>query len=437
MAALKCPNPTCSFLFDPTKVPAGALLSCPQCAMRFKLASAPATDAKAQPSAFADVGRNERPSYSPPSWKSRLPIIGIVVLMSIGLFVFLLATTRMFRTDPITHDEQLFTDHSVAIRPPVEPWVRDRDSETALNLNLGVYRRLSPDARIGYAGQKWEGRNARNAELSHFLNDRLKRLCENLNVEERPGEEWLGQPAVKYEFRGTTKSQAVIVGECLGVSIKGIAYYFFAWAPEGEIASAVTEFDLAKARVRVLNPHRAWTEKKLETAVIAGKGTDYTLTDGERIWNVPKNSQPTDEDPLADLLLRAEIKPNGGRSDLVYKADLFAYVLPAAPDPMKAASEFVLKRKSRNPELYAEFQFEELTDPPIGDVPQGEAPAEPIPTRRWKMTHPKSPESARLIVMSAIDVNDKIVAVEATCLWRQREIWENRLVAIAGSLAKK
>lgn len=437
MAALKCPNPTCSFLFDPTKVPAGALLACPQCTMRFKLASAPATGPSGQPSAFTDVGRNERPSYSHSTWKSRLPIIGIVVLVTFGLFVFLFATTKIFRTDPLKNDEQLFADHSVAIQPPVDPWVRDRDSETALNLNLGVYRRLSPDARIGYAAQKQDGRNARKSELALFLNDRLRRLCENLNLEERPGEEWLGQSAVKYEFRGTTKSPAVIVGECFGVSIKGIAYYFFAWAPEGEIAQAVAEFDMARTRVRLLNPQRAWTEKKPEIAMVAGKAADYTLTDGERIWTAPKNSQPTDEDPLADLLLRAEIKPKGGRDDLIFKADLFVYVLPAAPDAMKSASEYVLTRKSRNPELFAEFHFEELTVPPNGDEPQGDPTADPIPTRRWKMTHPKSPESARLIVVSAIDANGKIVVVEATCQWRQRDVWERRLVAIAGSLAKK
>jgi hypothetical protein len=37
MAALKCPNPTCPFLFDPTQVPPGAILTCPRCGMRFTL----------------------------------------------------------------------------------------------------------------------------------------------------------------------------------------------------------------------------------------------------------------------------------------------------------------------------------------------------------------------------------------------------------------
>lgn len=436
MAALKCPNPACTFLFDPTKVQAGALLSCPQCAMRFKLAAAPAKSDDPV-NAFAGVSTNERPTYTPPSWKNRVPIVGLVALATIGLFVLVYALVRTNRKGEPTTVEQVFGDHEVAIRPPAEPWERDRESETALNFNLGVYKRMAPEARIGYAGQKRDGRNARKSELTLFLNDRLKRLCDNLNLEERQGETWLGEPAVKYEFRGTTKSQTAIIGECVGVSVKGIAYFFFAWSPEGDIANAAAEFDAAKTRIRLLNPQRAWTETKPLAVTIAGKSLDYQLIDGERVWKEPKNTLPTDEDPLADLLLRAEIKPKGGRDDVVFKADLFIFVLPASPDPMKAAAEFVTTRKSRNPELFAEFQFQELTEPPAGDEPQGDPPADPVPTRRWKMTHPRSPESTRLIVVSAFELGGKVVAVEASCPWRQREIWELRLIAIAGSLTKK
>ena len=35
--ALKCPNPSCPYLFDPTGVPAGVVLTCPRCGMRFTL----------------------------------------------------------------------------------------------------------------------------------------------------------------------------------------------------------------------------------------------------------------------------------------------------------------------------------------------------------------------------------------------------------------
>jgi hypothetical protein len=33
-----------------------------------------------------------------------------------------------------------------------------------------------------------------------------------------------------------------------------------------------------------------------------------------------------------------------------------------------------------------------------------------------------------------MEANGRIIAVEATCLWREREIWERRLVNLAGSL---
>lgn len=37
--ALKCPNPSCPYLFDPSTVPPGVVLACPRCGMRFTLGS--------------------------------------------------------------------------------------------------------------------------------------------------------------------------------------------------------------------------------------------------------------------------------------------------------------------------------------------------------------------------------------------------------------
>src|SRR6476619_1618125 len=42
MPALKCPNPSCRFLFDPSLVPPGAVLTCPRCGLRFTLGQSPA-----------------------------------------------------------------------------------------------------------------------------------------------------------------------------------------------------------------------------------------------------------------------------------------------------------------------------------------------------------------------------------------------------------
>jgi hypothetical protein len=34
---LKCPNPSCPYPFDPTRIPPGAVITCPRCGMRFTL----------------------------------------------------------------------------------------------------------------------------------------------------------------------------------------------------------------------------------------------------------------------------------------------------------------------------------------------------------------------------------------------------------------
>ena len=58
-ATLKCPNPSCPYLFDPTTVPAGVVLACPRCGTRFTL-GAPA----APPPAYAPPGY---PPAAPPA----------------------------------------------------------------------------------------------------------------------------------------------------------------------------------------------------------------------------------------------------------------------------------------------------------------------------------------------------------------------------------
>lgn len=435
MPALKCPNPQCTFQFDPSKVPAGATIACPQCRKRFKLNSIPTA-----PSPFQELGGNEitsrrhHTSETTSIWNSKGLIVAIICFIALGLGVFVYALVSTRKPAVVQTPEQEFTDHNVAIRPPVEPWERDRDVETALLLNLGVYKRANPDAWVGFAAQKFNDRNARKLELVNFLKDRLKKLCESVNVDERESENWLGQPAVKLEFRGTTKAQLVIAGECYGVSVKGIAYYFFSWAQERDVAGMVAEFTELRQQIRTLTLRNNWKETKVSGTIFASKKLDYKLIDREGLWKEPKNQFPTDEDPIADLLLRAEYIPKGLKGDTKYKADLFVYILPAAADANRAAIDYITTRQSRNPEIYKEFMFEEWKDPIQGDELQGDVPDDLIATTRFKMTHPKNPDSSRLIVISAMESNGKVVAVEGTCLWREKEIWERRLVNLVGSL---
>src|SRR5436305_13565696 len=59
---LKCPNPSCPYVFDPSQVPVGVVLSCPRCAMQFTLGP-PAP--LAPPSTTAAVPPNQAPAQFP------------------------------------------------------------------------------------------------------------------------------------------------------------------------------------------------------------------------------------------------------------------------------------------------------------------------------------------------------------------------------------
>ncbi|MFO0938166.1 MAG: hypothetical protein U0798_16805 [Gemmataceae bacterium] len=410
--------------------------------MKFKLA--PKSSAKADSPPIDPPSQDSSPSARPsatagqPSLlQSKWLVMGLFAVIILGLALFAYAGMNRTRT-PVTStvpDEQIFKDHNVAVRPPAEPWVRDRTLENSMRVNLGIYTRKEPDGWFGYAAQKFDTRNARRSDLMLFLDGRLKMLCENVNREEKEGATWLGQPAVRFEFRGTNRQDVVIAGECMAVTFNGIAYYFFGWSAERDLAAFQADFDTAKQQVRTLKLRENWKETKAAGNIFASKKLDYKLTDSEGIWKQPKNSFPTDEDALADLLIRAEIVPKGQNGDAKFKADAFAFVLPGAADANKAAIDFVTTRKSRNPEMHQELKAEEVKEPIEGDDPVGEPPANPVATTRFKIYHPKSPDSAKLVVISALATNGKVVAVEATCLWRERSVWERRLVNLAGSIA--
>jgi hypothetical protein len=435
MAALKCPKSTCSFLFDPDKVPVGALLACPRCQVKFRVGDAQAAAVAAPAEPVAEPRPAPADDAAPAAWRAWLPMAGIALLLAVGIGALVAAFLKYQGRgkDVGGSEEQLFTDHNAGIRAPLEPWERDRDLENRLVVNLGCYRRATPDAGIAYAAQKFDTRNARRTELEAFLRERLRKLCDDLQTDDPGTDKWLGGEAITLAFRGTHQTK-VVNGECKAVSVAGTAYYLIAWAGERDFEATKPDRDAAASRIRLLGARSTWKESGSANLVFASKKLDYKLIDAESVWREPKNRSPGDQDPACDLYLEAEIQPKGKRLDVRPRAELLAYILPAAGDPMRAATDYVTKRKSRNPELYQEFVFETVKEAVGGDEPLGSPPGEAVAVMRMKMTHPKSPDVAKLIVVAAIEVNGKVVAVEAICPWDQRAIWERRLVNLAGSL---
>jgi hypothetical protein len=98
--AMKCPNPDCPFLFDPSQVPAGAVLVCPRCGTRYTLPeTAPVPTPPAAESAFDQSPPTPRQQPRGGLSGAVLPIVGLLAVLAIGIGVLALFVFVKKRSD--------------------------------------------------------------------------------------------------------------------------------------------------------------------------------------------------------------------------------------------------------------------------------------------------------------------------------------------------
>src|SRR5262245_37977579 len=131
MPPLKCPNPTCNFLFDPSMVPTGAVLQCPRCRKRFSLAQS------APPPEFLAV-KSDGPAPRGRGLTSYLlPVMAVMVVVGGVLAAVMLSggKTHPRGTGDIRSDTLNFS-----FTPPGSPWQPDEDVKTnRLGVNVAVF----------------------------------------------------------------------------------------------------------------------------------------------------------------------------------------------------------------------------------------------------------------------------------------------------------
>jgi hypothetical protein len=157
MAPLKCPSPTCSFLFDPSKVPTGAMLECPRCRTRFSLAdSVPPPTPDPTPA----------PAEKPPKGRGLvwylLPVFAVMVAVG-GITAVVLIWGG--KASPNNSREITSESLNFAFTPPGPPWEADEEYKAnRLGVNVAVYRRTAPDAWVALAARVFGDRTPRRAE---------------------------------------------------------------------------------------------------------------------------------------------------------------------------------------------------------------------------------------------------------------------------------
>jgi hypothetical protein len=473
---LKCPNPSCPYLFDPSQVPTGVVLSCPRCGMQFTLGppaagpqqpppSYPATPVRPPEEApnpeFEAVGRTaveeREPGVELPTrgtGKAQVFIFaGIAaVLMAgtllAGIFLWLRRDESPDAPDTVTRMQDL----NVAMRDVPAGWTRD----DTLRVKMGspflvAYTREKPEAYMAFgATEPGPGRSPRPSEMRADLLAAFPKLFDDRTREDYAPVEssWLGQAIGDaqpyrngFKFRVQSTDGLIWMGEAYTVAHKGIAYYWMGWCGEADFEALKGEFAEFRSRFNLLDTRKNWKETRASVIDYKGDTVPYTLSDAEGLWKeVPSaNLQQFKEvEPDLDKRLRISLTPKRDRKARPDEAELSVYLLDGAgADPTQAAREFAEKKetqrvKSANPDLSAPT-FTELTDAPQGDPSPDTVPAT-APVVRLLSNVKESRDAGRLIVVSGIKVGDKTVVVHCWSEARKREVFETKFVQIASSL---
>jgi hypothetical protein len=473
MSMLKCPNPSCPYVFDPSQVPTGVVLSCPRCGMQFTLGApaAPPPQAPASESAptatlpgatrtatqqaatgASAVQKRERPvearSSAPVTGGSKAQVILLAVIASA-----LIAGTALTIYFKFTGTKSggggggiVRADDVDVMFEELPGWSEDPDTRVKVgSMYHFARRREHPEAYMIFGTRKPEdNRPPRPTQMAQDLRVPFPKLFDLSTVREEQGGDarWLGiAPEANHSFRFRAQSTdgLVWVGEGYAVAHKGIAYYWMSWCGENDFDSLKAEFAEFRGKFAFMG-NRKWETKTSNVIAFKGDQVPYTISDSEGVWKeisaADLNDEKTaDKQPL-DKVLRAKVLPNRDRKAIPAEAELRVYVLDGAGEPQDRAKELaVALETARLKEAELVGTFTDITEPPQGDpVPDVPGLHKSTPVVRVLGTVRESKSANRVLVASGAKVGDKIVVVVCFCKAGERVLFETKFVQIASSL---
>lgn len=435
MPALKCPNPSCPYLFDPAQVPAGALLACPRCGQRFKLspASSSATEFVTPDQPEPAPKRRARSSLG----GTLMAIGGSLLLLGI-LGVVIVAAGLAKRPNLDTgsspnRSEFVVADKNFAYRFPEQVWKLEPQLQDRLGVTAFALKRTEePTGWAALSVTDYRNRTPSLGELQEKMLTHLQQEFVNLpaNLEPSPTP-WGGQAARIVRFRGEQQGTGTICrGEAYLLAFRGIGYWFYTWAPEHFHPALEAELQDLAARFRVLDERKDWQEQaRSETVYPVANGT-HQISTGDTIWKSPPGLKPQDEEATADLLLWGELR-SGSRQEMLARATVIVYTL--AESDSDKVRDYVKKRHTPDETAFGKTVIEELKA-------ADNATNEPSEVIRLHV-RPEDPNAARsaqkLVIFKSLVSENQAVVAEGWCSWSERSLLEEKIAQIVASLRSR
>lgn len=461
-----CPNPACTHTFSPQAIQGVSSLVCPQCGTIFQFASEAAAKKPPPPMAPPAAVPIAQPvdvpaesAHTPASLdfdsmvdmeaprarrvRGRRRGAGWIVAVLAGILVPTAAIwgglwlRHFFATNRTTTAE----DTTLTISPfnarfvlPGKPWTRDKDMQMRFHVHIGM---RSSERNLGLAllFKDYRDRLPREAEMLDEAVGKLRSYFQGLEWElqskDKPAR-LAEHSAQVLQFQGEDSEHVTMNGECYMLAYRGYGYWFFTWAPLGELEgdreAIRAEWAQLRQRLGLLDGRKGWTVKPRQMEIVAGKKAKYRLAYVKGLWT---REASEDEDPQIDLLLRGH-EPDPEHRPLAGKdATVQVLVLPPQGDLKSATASALASIKQREMKLY-----ERTTWAPIKDK-NGEVDWDAkIGTERGHLTklHVKSTEDLeRYLSIAVVNRPEGVIVLVGDCLWERRDFWDQELTALFNS----
>ena len=454
--ALKCPGPSCTFVFDPRTVPPGVVLACPRCGTRFTLGNPaapaagvpqgyPAAPANPLEAAFgemtpetarADDQEGPRlPVRGSPLQTLLLVVVGVVALAAAGVAIWYKVTNT--GGPPPAGAAELRRDVNLRFEPPPSPWSPDKDTRARLGPPFfEVYRRENPEAFMAFGARDFADREPRPGELDDVLFRALGTVVgrDTLKTFENDfAKTWMGREARGFKFSGLAKEAGSVEGEAVAVSHKGVGYWFVAWTGANEIyAEQKPAFETGRSGCQLLQTREQWSPKIPPLAAYKNTTIGYAFVDSEHVWDeVEGEAEVKGQDPKADKFL-VVYRDRKARNKEIDARLVVAVLDGGGDDPLADGQSHVEKQVNELAELQGRYTIKEHTDPPEGD-PTNPADGN-APVKLLRATNETNPTYSWLYAVSAVKAGDKTVVLYAWCQWKDRRKFDTKFIQVAKSL---
>lgn len=472
-----CPNSACTYQFDAEQLPAAAMVTCPLCRTRFPYRAAASRTqsaaSKTDGNPFTDeapresASQSERPNrlvtprYIPTDSRSKtaLMLVGFTVIVAVVLAIIFF----MMKKNPFTAaagSSDLYVDQNFNFRFMKfdKTWPEDAGLRGKLGTNAFLQKRSNPDAWIGLRAIKLGDNGKRNARPDEMSKELLNLLRRNFTgLEKTPIERSVGDnhQADAFEFQGELKdTDTVMYGEALAFDYKGIGYVFLMFAPLDKWEQVRDELTKMRNSFAFADLRKDWKPEQQEIITHYIDGGNYQLVDEDAIWKrgipepkedddgpkrpAPRRGEyvrdPKDADEKATMVFRAVMPVKNPQRDRLPEADAMVLVFDKSEgDLLEMVRKYIHDKLKSKVNEGVEIKLVPLSKSPSGALVPGSAAAVGV----YRSTNSEDKTQSFYYVISALKVEDKVVAAVGWCTEKDAEYMDRFILKFVASLRER